>query len=139
MAQQRKTDSFKGMWHCTYWYPSNGKPGTEETSEYYCQAKQRGDKVVFESLANKPSHMVVNLTVDHSLATGNWTENTDPGGEFEGLEYSGATQLLVSADNAVLEGKWVGIGREKLADGSFEPQIYTGRFSLVKAGLTAAA
>jgi len=124
---------FNGMWRCAYWYPSNQKPGEQEVSEYYCKASQRGDKIVFESVADQP-HMVVNVTVDHSLATGNWVENTDPNGEFEGLEYSGAIQLLVSKDGTRFDGMWVGVGREKLDDGSYEPRIYSGKWELVRAG-----
>lgn len=126
---------FSGMWRVTYWYPSNQQAGKDESTEYYCQAQQRADKIVFESLPNRPDHMVVNLTIDHSLATGNWSESTNPDGEFEGLEYSGAVQLLVKQDGNLLDGKWVGVGREKLEDGSYEPQIYTGKIQLVRAGV----
>lgn len=129
-----KPNDFSGMWRVTYWYPSNDRPGEEESTGYYCEARQRGDKVVFESVAERPDHMVVNVTVDHSLVTGNWTENTDPNGEFEGIEYSGALQLLVKDNGARLDGKWVGVGREKLEDGSYQPQIYSGRWEMTRAG-----
>jgi hypothetical protein len=124
---------FSGMWRCTYWYPSNEKPG-EETSEYYTVARQQGDKLTFESLPNRPNYMVVNLTTEGSLATGNWVEDTDPNGEFEGMQYSGAVQLLISKDGQHMDGAWVGVGREKLDDGSYEPHIYTGKWQMHRAG-----
>lgn len=130
---------FSGMWRCTYWYPSNKRPGEQETSECYCNAKQTGDKLVVESLPDPEGHyMVTNLTIDHGLATGQWVEDTKPQGEFEGLQYSGAVQLLVSDDGSRMVGAWVGIGREKLDDGTFEPRIYNGKFELVRAGNRAA-
>jgi hypothetical protein len=125
---------FSGMWRCTYWYPSNQHPGEQETSEYYCQARQSGDKLTLESLAERPDHMVINLTLDHGLATGNWTENTNPEGEFEGLQYSGAVQLLAKDNGKLLDGLWVGVGREKLDDGTYEPRIYSGKWQMVRAG-----
>jgi hypothetical protein len=128
------THDYSGMWHVTYWYPSNQRPGEEESTGYYCQAEQRGSKIVFESVADRPDHMNVNVTVDHSIVTGNWSESTNPEGEFEGMEYSGAIQLLVKDGGARLTGKWVGVGREKLDDGSYEPQVYTGRWEMTRAG-----
>jgi hypothetical protein len=125
---------FSGMWRCAYWYPSNERPGEQDMTEYYVSAKQTGDKIVLESLPNRTDHIVVNLTVDHHLATGNWVEDTKPEGEFEGIQYSGAVQLLVSDDKQRLDGAWVGVGREKLEDGSYEPRIYTGKWEITRAG-----
>lgn len=125
---------FSGMWRCMYWYPSNKKEGELLLDEYVVQAQQQDDKVIFESLPGRPNHMVVNLTISESLATGAWVESTDPAGEFAGLEYSGAVQLLVQADNNSMLGAWVGVGREHLPDGTFEPKIYTGKWELHRLG-----
>jgi len=125
---------FSGMWRCVYWYPSNERPGEEDMTEYYVEARQTGDKLALESMGDRSDHMVVNLTIDHHLATGNWTEDTKPEGEFEGLQYSGAVQLLISDDGKQMNGAWVGVGREKQADGRYQPQIYTGKWQLVRAG-----
>jgi hypothetical protein len=126
-----------GMWRCAYWYPSNNHPGQREMTEYYVQAKQRGDKVTFESLPNRPDHIVVNVTINESLATGNWVENTDPNKEFAGMQYSGALQMLIQDDDSAMIGAWVGVGRELLKNGSYEPRIYTGSWEMHRLGTDA--
>lgn len=129
---------FSGIWRSRYWYPSNNHEG-EDVSEYLVEVHQRGNKLTLQSLPNEiDAHLTVNLVVDGKLATGNWTENTAPGGEFQGMVYSGALQLLVGDDGHSLEGRWVGVGREKLPDGDFEPQIYSGRWQLVRTSRTEA-
>jgi hypothetical protein len=124
--------NFSGIWRNTYWFPSNTHEG-EDTSEYIVNVHQHGDKLTVVSLPNAiEAHMTVNLTVDGKLATGTWIENTSPDGEFEAMTYSGALQLLVGDDGKHMDGQWVGVGREKLADGSYEPRIYNGRWQLLR-------
>ncbi len=131
MASDR---DFSGIWHSAYWYPSNEHPGEQETSEYTLTLHQQDKKLVLESLPNNiKAHMTVNLTVDGVLATGNWQESTSPHGEFEGMLYSGAMQLLISDDGETMEGQWVGVGREKQPDGSYKPEIYNGKWLLRRA------
>lgn len=125
---------FSGIWKSTYWYPSNNHDG-EETSQYELEVFQHGRKLSCESLATSGGdHLSLVLTLDGQLATGSWLENTAPDGEFGGMIYSGALQLIISADGRSLEGKWVGVGREKLDDGRYEPQIYSGRWSMERVG-----
>lgn len=120
-------------WQCTHWYPS-ADDAAEERCTHDVVAHRRGNKWVLESVPNDDkSHMVVNLTLDGSLATGSWTEQTLGDGTYEGLTYSGAMQLLVSPDGKHMDGKWVGIGREPQADGGFQPKIYTGRWLIEQA------
>lgn len=123
---------FSGIWRSSYWYPSNTHDG-EDVSEYLAMIHQRGDKLVIESVPrSNGAHITINIVVDGMLATGTWLENTSPDGEFAGMVYSGALQLLISEDGNHMEGKWVGVGREKLPDGSYEPGIYTGRWEMVR-------
>lgn len=125
---------FSGIWHSTYWFPSNEHPGKQETSEYTVTVYQQHDKLTIESLPNNiKAHMTINLTVDGMLATGTWFEGTSPHGEFEGMVYSGAMQLLISDNNEVMDGQWVGVGREKQADGKYKPEIYSGKWQLKRA------
>jgi len=121
---------FTGRWKCSFWYPSNHHEG-DDVAEFVFDIFQRDDKLTMESQP-KPNgaHMTVNLTVDGKLATGNWQEVTAVDSEHEGLVYSGALQLIVSDDGRRMEGKWVGVGREKLADGSYETRIYAGNWLL---------
>jgi hypothetical protein len=128
MTQQQ----FSGIWHSTYWFPSNNHDG-EDTSEYDLEVFQRGNKLNAESLPSAiGDHMTLNLTLDSRLATGSWLENTSDTGEFAGMVYTGALQLIVSEDGNTLEGKWVGVGRERQEDGAYEPQIYSGRWMMVR-------
>jgi hypothetical protein len=137
MADER---DFTGIWHSTYWYPSNQRPGEQDTSEYTVNVHQDGNKLVMESLPdNIKAHMTINLTLDSILATGHWYENTSPHGEFEGMIYSGAMQLIISEDGAEMDGQWVGIGREKQDDGSYKPRIYNGKWLLKRANEQEAA
>ncbi len=120
---------FAGTWQCTYWYPSNTKPGTQEPSAYTGTFHTSGDQLVYESQPNdEGSYMFVRMTAEDDLVTGTWHEGTSPTGEFEGSIYSGAFQALVDESGGVIEGKWVGIGQEK-----GKRQIYTGRWQFTKA------
>jgi hypothetical protein len=123
-----------GIWHCRYWYPSNNHSG-EDVSEYLVKAHQKENKLAMTSLpTDDDSYMTVKLSVVDDLATGSWLENTAPEKEFHGMIYSGALQLIISQDEQRMDGKWVGNGREKLDDGTYEQRVYCGRWELVRAG-----
>lgn len=130
MSDKRDMPNNTNTWQSTHWYPS-ADDVKEEQCTHTVAAHRRGNKWVLESLPDDDkSHMVVNLTVDGNLATGSWSENTLGDSEYEGATYSGAMQLLISKDGNQMDGKWVGIGREPKADGTFEPKIYSGRWLL---------
>lgn len=125
-------DDFSGIWHCRYWYPSNDHDG-EDVSEYEVEIHQKGNRLIMTSLPTKNgSYMTVRLSVDGHLATGAWQESTAPNGPFEGMVYSGAMQLIIADDKQSMAGKWVGNGREKLEDNSYEERIYTGNWELLR-------
>jgi hypothetical protein len=69
------------------------------------------------------------LSVDDDVATGTWHETTAPEGDFKGMLYSGALQLLISKDGQRMEGKWVGIGRDYELN---RPDIFTGKWLLTR-------
>jgi len=104
---------FSGQWKCVYWFPSNKFVG-DEPSEYTMKAYREGDAVVFESLPNEEkSYMLVRLTIQDDVATGNWFETTSPTGEFKGAQYSGAGQLVLDPKTLHMEGKWAGAGYDR--------------------------
>lgn len=129
-------NDFSGIWHCVYWFPSNNHPG-DDTSEYYVDGHQDGDKLVLESLP-QPSgaYILIRMTVEDNVAIGYWQEHTSSQGEFGGAIYSGAMQLLVHKDGQSMEGLWVGIGQDRAAN---KPRIYSGRWKLERASQPAAA
>lgn len=124
---------FSGKWECRHWYPSNNHDG-DEVTKHIMNANQAGNRITMTSLQDEHgSYLTVRLNVEQGLATGAWQETTALEGEFKGMTYSGAMQLIISDDEQQMDGKWVGIGREKLDDGSYEPRIYTGKWELARA------
>lgn len=120
---------FSGTWHFCYWYPSNNHDG-EDPSEYDMRAVQKGKDLILESLPNDiDAYMLVRLRLDDGVATGTWHETTSPRGEFKGMSYSGAGQLLVDADAKQLQGNWAGIGIDR---GSGRAKMYTGRWEMTR-------
>ncbi len=117
-----------GTWRCVYWFPSNQHPGQEEPSEYQVRADQTGNQLILQSLPNdSQSYLLLRLVIDGIFASGSWTENTSPQGEFAGMIYSGVVQLLISDDGRRMTGKWVGVGRDVEKQ---RPDIYGGRWEL---------
>lgn len=128
------THNFSGKWLSSQWHP-NVEDDQELAYSHQMEAHQRGDKLVLESITDPlKSHMTVNLVIDHSIATGSWSVSTLADGEYEGMTYFGALQLIISEDGRRMGGQWVGVGRERLDDGSYEPHIYNGKWRIVRAG-----
>ena len=122
-------NNFDGIWHSTYWFPSNKHSG-EETSEYDVTVSRDGEQLVLQSQPTENgAYILIRLSIDDDVATGTWHETTAPEGDFKGMVYSGAMQLLISKDGQTMEGKWVGIGRDYERN---RPDIYTGRWLLEK-------
>ena len=123
---------FSGIWCCRYWFPSNTHPGEEELSEYQVAIHKRDDTLVLESLPNADeSYMLVRLVLDGPTLAGSWQEYTSPHGEFKATVYSGVVQLLYDADKKQMNGRWVGIGRDREKD---ELAVYGGRWEVVYLG-----
>lgn len=116
---------FDGLWHSTYEYPSSSRGGTF-TSEQQLRVYQDGHTVIFESLPEAESYIVIRLKIDeqNDVATGSWQETTDPSGHYKGATYHGVIQLLISDDHRTLTGKWLGFGKHRA--------INVGKWKLVK-------
>lgn len=122
-----RTNDFPTRWRCVYWFPSNKFVG-DQSSEYTMESHWDGDTLVLESLPNEEdAHMVVRLLLDGEIAAGDWHETTSPTGEFKGAKYSGAGQLVVSAETHFMEGKWAGAGYDRKLK---KTRIYCGNWEI---------
>ena len=102
------TGPLGGIWLSEYRYPSAGRG--EQSSRHYMILRQHGAALTARSVPASRSEVSVNLTVNGQVATGSWTERTDPEGHYEGAVYHGAIQLLISEDGRRLDGMWAGFG-----------------------------
>jgi hypothetical protein len=101
-----------GIWRSTYSYESSGR-GQTFTDEHYVVILHRGAKVQVRSLPESaPSRLVMDLTANGQVITGTWTEETNPGGYYQGAVYHGAIQMLLEPTGHRMAGKWVGFGRD---------------------------
>src|ERR1700733_829378 len=92
------SNDITGIWHSTYTYTSSSRPGEFKT-EQYLRLHRQGEHFIFESFPRQgESYIHIRLTLDGAIATGSWSEETDPNGYYKGAVYSGAIQLVV--DNA---------------------------------------
>ncbi|MET7705424.1 XRE family transcriptional regulator [Micromonospora sp. NPDC005413] len=104
--------SYEGVWLSRYQYHSSGR---EESfaGQHYVVVMQHGDRLSVRSLpGSAASSLSLDLTVDGSVVTGTWVEQTDPGGYYRGARYHGAVQLLAEPTGRRMAGKWVGFGKD---------------------------
>lgn len=104
--------SYEGVWLSRYQYHSSGR---EESfaGQHYVVVMQHGDRLSVRSLpGSAASSLSLDLTVDGSVVTGTWVEQTDPGGYYRGARYHGAIQLLAEPTGRRMAGKWVGFGKD---------------------------
>ena len=77
---------------------------------------QHGNRITVRSLpgasSNPDSPLTMDLTVDGSVVTGSWVEQTATDGYYRGARYHGAIQMLIEPTERRMAGKWVGFGKE---------------------------
>ena len=101
-----------GIWRSVYHYTSSSRSG-EFKSEHYVRLQKQGNHLVFESLPrDSRSYLHLRLSLDGTIATGSWREETDPTGYYKGAVYHGAIQLVLDNTNKRMKGKWLGHGRD---------------------------
>lgn len=111
-----------GIWLSRYIYESSGRNATY-SSGHYVMVIQHGAKLQVRSLPETASgRLLMDLTVNGQAVTGTWTEETSPGGYYQGAVYHGAIQMLLEPSGRKMDGKWAGFGREY--------EINTGPWSL---------
>lgn len=103
--------NYSGIWLSHYEYYSSGRQQTFGTG-HYVVILQHGDHLTVRSLpGSAPSTVAMELDLDGGVATGTWTEDTDPSGYYRGARYSGAIQLLIEPTGHRMVGKWIGYGK----------------------------
>ena len=101
-----------GIWVSRYEYESTGRASTF-TSSHYAIVLQHGAKIQLRSLPHTAAgRLLMDLTVNGSVLTGTWTEETSPAGYYQGAVYHGAIQMLLDPSGRKMAGKWVGFGRD---------------------------
>lgn len=107
--------NYSGIWLSRYEYFSSGRDATL-LGLHYVVIVQHGNRLNVRSLPegsmNPKSPLSMELTVDGSVITGTWVEQTDPEGYYRGARYHGAIQMLVEPTGRRISGKWVGFGKD---------------------------
>lgn len=111
-APAPSASNYSGVWLSRYEYFSSGRDGTF-TSRHYVVVLQHGDRLTVRSLpGSAKSSLTMDLTVDGSVVTGTWVEQTEEEGYYRGARYHGAIQMLAEPTGRRVRGKWVGFGKE---------------------------
>ena len=105
-----RTGPLTGIWVSTYEYPSSGRGGTF-TGRHYVVLIQHGMRLQARSVPAAGSRLRIDFTVDGSVLTGTWREETRRGGYYHGAVYHGAIQVITDATARRLAGTWVGYGK----------------------------
>ncbi|MFI7081055.1 helix-turn-helix domain-containing protein [Micromonospora sp. NPDC049903] len=104
--------SFAGVWLSRYQYHSSSRDESF-AGQHFVVVLQHGDRLTVRSLpGSAASSLALDLTVDGSVVTGTWVEQTDPTGYYRGARYHGAIQLLAESTGRRMAGKWVGFGKD---------------------------
>ena len=107
-----RTASYEGVWLSRYQYHSSGR-GESFAGQHFVVVLQHGDRLTVRSLpGSAASSLSLDLTVDGTVVTGTWVEQTDPAGYYRGARYHGAIQLLAEPTGRRMAGKWVGFGKD---------------------------
>ena len=126
------SDDLTGTWHCRYWYANTKHEGREDVSEYTIKIEHSGGEYSIASLSDKGeapgSHMEGRFGVDGIIVTGVWQEDTAPSGEWVGMTYKGAFQLLLDTDGKRMAGLWVAT-----IFNNNNPVVSSGRWEFIRA------
>ncbi|MVO87179.1 XRE family transcriptional regulator [Streptomyces sp. p1417] len=106
---------YGGVWLSRYEYFSSGRDSAYD-GKHYVVIVQTGNHLTARSLpgasGNPDSPLSLDLTLDRSVVTGTWTEQTASDGYYQGARYHGAIQMLVEPTGRRMAGKWVGFGKD---------------------------
>jgi hypothetical protein len=104
--------NYSGVWLSRYEYHSSGREAVF-VGRHFVVILQHGDRLTVRSLpGSSASALTMDLTVDGSVITGTWVEQTESDGYYRGARYHGAIQMLAEPTGRRIAGKWVGFGKE---------------------------
>ncbi len=107
--------NYSGVWLSRYEYFSSGRESSY-IGLHYVVLLQHGNRLTVRSLpdasSNPNSPLTMDLTVDGSVITGTWVEQTASDGYYRGARYHGAIQMLVEPTGTRMAGKWIGFGKD---------------------------
>ena len=111
ISEAKAKGPLTGIWRSRYEYPSSSR-GKTFSSSHHVLVIQHGARVQVRSLQGSGAGLVrMDLSVDGSVATGTWSEDTSETGYYRGARYSGAIQLMIDPSGHRMSGQWVGYGR----------------------------
>lgn len=115
MPQTSPRANYSGVWLSRYEYFSSGRDSSF-IGQHYVIVLQHGNRLTVRSLpggsSNPNSPLTMDLTVDSSVITGTWVEQTASDGYYRGARYHGAIQMLIEPTSTRMAGKWVGFGKD---------------------------
>jgi transcriptional regulator with XRE-family HTH domain len=103
-----------GVWLSRYEYFSSSR-GQSLADLRYVVVLQHADRLTVRGLAGastSSSLLTMDLSVDATVITGTWVEQTASDGYYRGARYHGAVQLLADPTSRRLAGKWIGFGKD---------------------------
>ncbi|MFJ7242372.1 XRE family transcriptional regulator [Streptomyces olivaceus] len=113
--QATPRQNFSGVWLSRYEYFSSGRDSSF-IGMHYVVLLQHGNRITARSLphgsSNPDSPLTMDLTLDGSVVTGTWVEQTASEGYYRGARYHGAIQMLAEPTGTRMSGKWVGFGKD---------------------------
>lgn len=109
---QSETAPLNGIWVSKYDYESSGR-NAWFSSSHYVLIVQQGARLQVRSMPKTAAgRLLMDLAVNGATITGTWTEETSPGGYYQGAVYHGAIQMLLEPSGRKMAGKWAGFGRD---------------------------
>lgn len=103
--------SIRGIWSTTYTYHNSARDIDLE-SKHYVKVRTIDNLVVMETLSDfNDSYMLAKFSQNEDILTGTWIEKTSITGDYKGVTYHGAAQLVLSGDGKTIKGKWIGFGK----------------------------
>lgn len=111
VSSQGIETNLAGIWHSRYIYYSSGQE-QELEGEHYVVLRQQANRLSGQSLPHSmDSRLKLSLSVNSSIATGTWMEQTSPSGYYKGATYHGTLQLIINPMGRGMSGRWLGFGK----------------------------